>query len=56
VLARTAPRAVWIDGRRVERASSLERERVGWTFTDGPFGGVVVKLDGPAKVEIDAGR
>jgi alpha-glucosidase (family GH31 glycosyl hydrolase) len=56
VLARKPPRAVWIDGRRVERASSLERDRVGWTFTDGAFGGVVVKLDGPAEVEIDAGR
>ena len=55
VLAQQAPRTVRIDGRPIEQASSvaaLQDARTGWAFTDGPFGGVVVKLDGPGRIDV----
>jgi alpha-glucosidase (family GH31 glycosyl hydrolase) len=55
ILAPRAPRSVRIDGRPVAQAPSLAALRdadTGWTFTDGPFGGVVVKLRGPGRIDV----
>ena len=49
VLAGTRPKAVLIGGRRVaasRSAAALRRVRTGWMFTEGPRGGVVLKLTG----------
>jgi alpha-D-xyloside xylohydrolase len=47
VLAPRAPVRVVVDGRELPRAGSLAALRsssVGWAFTAGPFGGIVLKL------------
>lgn len=47
VMARQAPVHVVVDGRELPRASSttsLKAMPVGWTFTNGPFGGILLKL------------
>jgi alpha-D-xyloside xylohydrolase len=46
VLTRRPPRAVRVDGRRLERldAGALRSAREGWTFTAAPFGGALIKL------------
>jgi alpha-D-xyloside xylohydrolase len=47
VLAQRPPAAVVVDGRPLPRATDADTLRAmdaGWTFTSGPFGGVVLKL------------
>jgi alpha-D-xyloside xylohydrolase len=44
VLARHAPNRVTADGHDLARATALNAQPTGWTFTTGPFGGVVLKL------------
>lgn len=47
VLAKQAPDAVTVDGLTLPRAESTAQLRgmqAGWTFTPGPFGGIVLKL------------
>ncbi|GGJ40330.1 hypothetical protein GCM10010121_059230 [Streptomyces brasiliensis] len=60
VLADHAPDRITVDGRTLPRAGSTGRLRgmeTGWTFTSGPFGGIVLKLrpqQGHAQVNIPA--
>jgi alpha-D-xyloside xylohydrolase len=61
VLATAVPRAVTVDGRPLARApdaTALRASSQGWTFTSGPFGGVVLKISpahGAALVHLDLG-
>jgi alpha-D-xyloside xylohydrolase len=60
VLARRAPERVLVGGRVLPRAESTAALRgmpEGWTFTGGPFGGIVLKLrpdHGSADVTVSA--
>jgi alpha-D-xyloside xylohydrolase len=62
VVTRHAPAAVKVDGRPIAHAASadaLKRARSGWTMTNGPFGGVVIKLapsGGATRIALAHGR
>ncbi len=58
VLAQHAPATVTVDGKALPQAADLRNVDEGWTYTSGPFGGVVLKLaprQGNAAVDVGLG-